>query len=202
MNYAKVYNLIISNAKSRGLDKNKHEGYFECHHIIPKCFNGSNDESNLVLLTGREHYLCHWLLWKSNIDNKSLFLAYHKMVYQKREYQERNFKVTSRQYEILKRVNSERMHNRVVTDETKLLMSSSALSHKGIKNNFYGKKHSEQTKAKMKLAHANRSIEEQHIRLERMSKSLKGRVGPNKGKTFSNEHRMKLSAAQKLRWEK
>ena len=123
MNYQKVYNQIIESAKSRGLNKKLLEGYFEKHHIIPRCLKGSNEKCNLVLLTAREHYLCHWLLWKSNKENGSLFLAYHKMVYQKRAYQERNFKIGSRQYEILKSERSNRM--------------------KGENNHFYGKRHSE-----------------------------------------------------------
>jgi hypothetical protein len=109
MNYQRIYNEIINNAKNRMLNKNTLDYYTELHHIVPRCLNGNNIKSNLVLLTGREHYLCHWLLWKSNPNNNSLLLAYHKMVYQKRTYQERNFKISSKQYELLKIANSERM---------------------------------------------------------------------------------------------
>lgn len=38
--------------------------YYEKHHIIPRSLNGSNEKKNLVLLTAKEHYLCHWLLVK------------------------------------------------------------------------------------------------------------------------------------------
>lgn len=34
------------------------------HHIIPKPLGGSNDKSNLVLLTPEEHYIAHYYLWK------------------------------------------------------------------------------------------------------------------------------------------
>ena len=40
------------------------DGYTEKHHIIPKCMGGSNDFSNLIQLTAREHYICHYLLTK------------------------------------------------------------------------------------------------------------------------------------------
>ena len=83
MNYIKIYYDIINNAKLRGLDKKKLDGYFEEHHIIPACYFKSRKISsykeNLVLLTASEHLLCHHLLWKNDIDNGSLMLAYHKM---------------------------------------------------------------------------------------------------------------------------
>lgn len=109
MNYKRIYDEIIELAKLRGLYKNKLNYYTEKHHIIPRCLDGNNTKDNLVLLTGREHYLCHWLLWKIHKTDNSLLLAYHKMVYQKRSYQERNFKISSKQYELLKNANSKRM---------------------------------------------------------------------------------------------
>lgn len=62
MNYQKIYDSIIVNAKS--LSRNKKTGFYEKHHIIPKCLGGSNEETNLVLLTPREHFICHFLLWR------------------------------------------------------------------------------------------------------------------------------------------
>ena len=59
MNYKKLYDQIIENAKNRNIIENK---YYEEHHIIPKCLNGTNDDNNLVKLTLREHYVCHKLL--------------------------------------------------------------------------------------------------------------------------------------------
>ncbi|QIO02463.1 putative homing endonuclease [Salmonella phage allotria] len=57
MDHNKIYNLIIANAKGRP----KAVG-LETHHIIPRCVGGTNDESNLVNLTRREHFVCHRLL--------------------------------------------------------------------------------------------------------------------------------------------
>lgn len=65
MNYEKIYNELVEKAKVRGLDKSKHEGYFEIHHILPKSLGGSDDRSNLVMFTGREHFIAHMLLWKA-----------------------------------------------------------------------------------------------------------------------------------------
>jgi 5-methylcytosine-specific restriction endonuclease McrA len=42
--------------------KRKLIGYKEIHHILPKSLGGSNDKSNLVELTAREHYIVHMLI--------------------------------------------------------------------------------------------------------------------------------------------
>lgn len=55
----------------------------EKHHIVPKSFGGSDDKSNLVLLTFREHYVCHLLLTKmceGELKHKMLY-AIHRMVF-------------------------------------------------------------------------------------------------------------------------
>jgi hypothetical protein len=57
--YRLWYFQIIENSKSRVLRSGT-----ERHHIIPKCFGGSNDPENIALLTYREHFLAHWLLPK------------------------------------------------------------------------------------------------------------------------------------------
>lgn len=62
--FIKVYDNLIDKARKRGLDKSKLKGNYETHHIIPKCMNGTNDVDNLVLLTIREHYIAHKLLYR------------------------------------------------------------------------------------------------------------------------------------------
>ena len=62
MNYLKLYNNIINNARTRvqsGL-------LLESHHILPRSLGGVDDFDNVVNLTVREHFLCHWLLFKIN----------------------------------------------------------------------------------------------------------------------------------------
>lgn len=58
MNYLRIYNELIDNAKQR----KEIEGYTEKHHIIPKCIGGEDVPENIVELTAREHFLAHWLL--------------------------------------------------------------------------------------------------------------------------------------------
>lgn len=59
MNYWKLYNLIIEKRR-----KHSPDGYSETHHIIPRSLGGTDDKSNLVKLTAKEHFICHLLLTK------------------------------------------------------------------------------------------------------------------------------------------
>ena len=75
MDYKKIYDDLVSKAKQRGLDRDSVDFYTEIHHITPRCMGGSNDEDNLVMLSGREHYIAHMLLWKAYPDNGPLKYA-------------------------------------------------------------------------------------------------------------------------------
>lgn len=61
MDYKKLYDNLISSRKD---EKLKNGEYYENHHIIPRCLGGSDDCSNLIKLTFREHFIAHWLLCK------------------------------------------------------------------------------------------------------------------------------------------
>lgn len=61
--YTKIYFNIIDNAKLTPRQKQT-GNYFEKHHIIPRCLGGDNTKNNLILLTAREHFICHILLTK------------------------------------------------------------------------------------------------------------------------------------------
>lgn len=54
MNYESIYHSICSNRQA-----NKPPGgvYCERHHIIPRCAGGNDEASNMVVLTGREHFV-------------------------------------------------------------------------------------------------------------------------------------------------
>ena len=58
--YTNWYYTIINNAKNRKILNDD----VEKHHIIPKSLGGNNSKNNLVNLSYREHFLCHWLLIK------------------------------------------------------------------------------------------------------------------------------------------
>ena len=67
--YSKYYYNIINQAKSRELAPNI---YTEKHHIIPKSCGGDNSPANLVKLTAREHFICHFTIgWELGLGPKS-----------------------------------------------------------------------------------------------------------------------------------
>jgi hypothetical protein len=57
--YSIWYYSIINNAQGRIV-----VGYIEKHHILPRSLGGSDDVSNIVNLSAREHFVCHLLLTK------------------------------------------------------------------------------------------------------------------------------------------
>ena len=59
--YTKLYYQIIDRSKKRNHTKQKFDGY-QTHHIIPRCFGGTDDPHNLVVLSYKEHRICHRLL--------------------------------------------------------------------------------------------------------------------------------------------
>jgi len=73
MNYHKLYDRIIENRREIPLLT----GYGETHHIVPKSLGGSNDSENLIKLSAREHFICHYLLTKMYLPNTR---EWHKMI--------------------------------------------------------------------------------------------------------------------------
>ena len=128
MNYLRIYEEIINKAKN-----NIREGYMEKHHIIPKCMGGKDDNDNLVLLTAREHYICHWLLAKY-YKTSSLYHAFAMMCLSTNKHQ---------------RLQSSRFFERA--------RIARSLAMTGENNIMFGKKsacisHTEETKHKIRLA--------------------------------------------------
>lgn len=95
--YTLWYNNITEHAKSRKLD-----GYTERHHIQPRSLGGSDADDNLVNLTAREHFICHWLLTKmytGEARGKMINALY--LMQGKNQYQERY--INSKVYETLRK---------------------------------------------------------------------------------------------------
>lgn len=97
--YTKLYYIIINHARQHPYD-----GYVEKHHIIPKSLNGTNDKKNIVLLSARQHYICHYLLTKMVTGH-----AQYKMIEAFSIFSNntnRNLKFTSRQIAALREANA------------------------------------------------------------------------------------------------
>jgi hypothetical protein len=98
MEYLKIYNRIVERATNRDV-----LGYVEKHHIIPKCLGGDNKKSNIVLLTAKEHYICHKILCEIYPNESKLKYAFWRMCnVANNKYQERNYKVSAKVYSRIK----------------------------------------------------------------------------------------------------
>lgn len=124
MNYQKVYDQLVDKCVSRGLNKKVLEGYFEKHHIIPKCLGGTNSSDNYVLFTAREHVIAHKLLWKANPENYSLMWAYARTVNAHKEL------LTWSDVEKAKIAKAKFMTERLISQETKDKISATLTGHK------------------------------------------------------------------------
>lgn len=111
--YTYWYNSIIKNAQSRTLDC-----YKERHHIIPQSLGGTDDKNNLVDLTAREHFICHWLLVKmyTGESKSKMMYALNGMKRINREQERYETAITSKVYQKLKeefsRIHSQTMKGR------------------------------------------------------------------------------------------
>lgn len=83
------------------------DGFYEKHHILPKCLGGTDDQNNLVLLPTRVHFIAHALLHKSYPKEPKLAQAFGMMVASNKHHKGRKYK--SRLYEMSKKARSNAM---------------------------------------------------------------------------------------------
>jgi len=176
MNYKKIYESIVNRAKNRKLNS-----YKEKHHIIPKCIGGSDDETNLVELTAKEHFICHLLLCEIYPNENTLKSARWAMTCFKSKNHSRKYIVSSSQYDRIKNEMTFLKKGVKRSDEVKEKISN---SHKG-------KIISEETKKKISDKMKGRVQSEEHKLNQSLSK--KGQVPWNKGKNISEETKKKIS---------
>ena len=128
MNYKAIYYKIIENAKKETENGNRFVGYYENHHILPKSLGGNNDKNNLVKLTAREHFICHWLLVKmydkGTIERKKMLCALWRM--------QGNF--TGNRY-----INN-RVYEKLRVEFAEVVSKMNMLNQKGEKNSQFGTK--------------------------------------------------------------
>jgi hypothetical protein len=106
MNYESIYFSIVENARSKNRIKSK-QIYYENHHITPKCLGGSDDSENMVLLTAKEHFICHKILCLIHPDSNGLKFAFWAMCNQVSGDVNRDYIVSSNDYNFAKTIFSE-----------------------------------------------------------------------------------------------
>lgn len=171
MNYMRIHDAIIDRARTR----KRPDCYCERHHVIPKSLGGSDRAENLVWLTGREHYLVHWLLFKIHRNKQTVFAWYRMTAAKNTVGRYRSFT-----FEYAKRAKAE---------------ATGAA--------FRGKRLSEEHRQKLSLAKKGRSYADMGrgtvspLRGRSITEEHKRRVGEAvKGRRASAETRAKISAAR------
>jgi hypothetical protein len=115
MDYKKIYDNLMESRlllKEERIKLRKQGEYFEAHHIIPKCMGGQGKATgyknlihpNIVVLTAREHYIAHALLFLI-YRTRELMYSFHFFC-TIRKGKNYTYKVSSRMYEFLKQERS------------------------------------------------------------------------------------------------
>ena len=139
--YSKWYRNIIEKSKHRTLPIGT---YTEKHHVIPRSLGGDNSKENLVILTAKEHFICHLLLVKMVSKQDKHRMAY--AVWQMTMANGRSrYKMSAKIYELLRKQLSESLTGRTFSKETKRKIGDKSKGRKPM----LGKKHSEITKKKI-----------------------------------------------------
>lgn len=173
MNYEKIYNDLMNdrlNQKPLRLKQKRSGFYFEGHHIIPKCKGGTGTSTraknnpNIVLLTPREHFLAHWLLWRIYGD-RQMALAFHKMMSTTKNT---NRITSSKGYaEAREAFRITNIGNTYGKGVIKVISEEQRLNHSklmkgrytGNNNPFFGKTHSSETLEKLRKPKSKEHIE-------------------------------------------
>lgn len=195
MDYRRIHDRIICAALSR----TDVMGYSEKHHIVPKSMGGDDASENIVVLTGREHYLIHWLLYKIHRCREMAF-AWYRMSHGKRSIG----RYVSHTFHYAKTAQAKAMSDlftgRILSVEQKERMRAAKLGKSyadmGRKNSpLKGKLLTDDHKIKVGLASKGRTRTPESRAAQ--SLAVSGSLNHQFGKSPSAETRRKLSEAIK-----
>lgn len=181
--YTKTYFCLIEKAKNQSL-----EGYFEKHHIIPKCLGGKDTEDNLIKFTARQHFVAHLLLTKmiEGQNKYKMYNAFSKMLCIGKDNKGR-YLPSSKFYEYSKKLMSEHMtiNNPTKREEVREKMSKNSWSKSDRANEI--RQIISQKKIGKKL---NLSEEQRKLRSEKRMGEKNGMYG----RTHTEEAKQKFSS--------
>ena len=188
--YTKWYVNVITTALSRSTLPNKDSAK---HHILPRSFQlgGEKDKLNLVLLTNREHCICHKLLPRmlSGVNKSKMWYALWRIM---------NTKfgrtiTTSREYSQMRETISKVHSNRIVSDVTRQRQSIA------ITGTHVGWHHTDAAKKRISDAHIGKSkgpFTAAHR--AKLSLTHSGENHQNFGQHHSNETKQRISNTMKM----
>ena len=171
--YKQWYTDITDRAKHRVL-----ETYTESHHILPRSLGGGDEANNLVNLTAREHFVCHWLLVKMTTgqEHHKMLNALRMMRAENLNQQRYTTKITARVYESIKK-------------EYSILQSERV---RGNKNPMYGKKRTQEMNDAVSRANKGRVPSTEQI--DNLKTALAERTASGvKRKGYSEEYKEERS---------
>lgn len=169
--------------------------YFEKHHIVPKCLDESliYDKNNIVILSGREHYIAHKMLtecFNGKFKSKMCFALHlmshgeHRKFYNITEEEYENMRILQKDA-VSKTLSGENHYafGTTLSDEVKQKIRESNL---GNKNPFYGKHHTDETKEILKNKNIGKKLSEEQKR--KISKSLTGMFSGSLNPMYGKKH--------------
>lgn len=170
--YEKWYAAITNKARERTI-----EGYTERHHILPRSLGGTDNLDNLVELTAREHFICHWLLTKmtEGEDRYKMLNALRMMRAEKHGQQRYDTTITARVYESIKKEYAQLQSER----------------YRGANNPMYGRAHTDDARRAISEKNTGKKLTEEQI-----ARQIAAQTG-RKRAPFNNEWKKKLSDAGK-----
>jgi hypothetical protein len=170
--YTKWYNQITDRARGRIIDD-----YTESHHIIPESLDGPDTAENLVDLTAREHFICHWLLVKMTTgeDHWKMVNALRMMKAEKLGQKRYHTKITARVYESLKSEYAKLQSERI----------------RGKNNPMWGKTHTEEARRAISEKNTGKKLTEEQIARQVASQTGRKRA------PFGEEWRARMSESKR-----
>jgi hypothetical protein len=196
MNYQKIYDQFLID---RRLKEKQLEQPCDQHHILPKCFGGTNAIENLISLSFADHLFAHLLL--AQIYRGKMLQAANIML---NRVPGVHGKIARRQYHWI-RVHharemamrqAQRMQNPELRKRTSEALKGKPKSQEAIAKRSVarrGKKASVETRAKLSIAHMGKKRSLEHN--ANLAASLKNHVK-------TDGHRLALSMAAKRDWER
>lgn len=214
MNYNKLYDTLISNAIFKNRVKSSKE-YFELHHIVPLSLGGLDQCKNTVLLTAREHFIAHWLLYKIHKGTNRYKMAHAWFSMTRMSNNQKRY--TSKNYEKAKIAHSQAVSvffkNRKISDEEMLKRKSYNPNEKKVEidgvcfnsikkaaayYNVLPKLVRQFEKGEITLKYLNDQTYRQEVKNQKISSA---NMGTNKGKTYEemygNEKALEMKEAKR-----
>ena len=183
--YYSIIEKAISEKRKKKSVRSKDYIYYESHHVLPSSIfpiykNAKENPWNIVLLTAKEHFVCHLLLPKIATKENHIFKLVHAlyaMTQQNNSQQQRN---NSKMYEYAKRNMINIRSDKTASKEWRLKLSEASkksnhmIDKTGDKNPFFGRTHTEEVK--QSIGSKNKGLK----RTEGVKEKLRGSRGTQK----------------------